>query len=156
MIKSISWCCAFIIILLFNISFRGWCQRTLPSVELKSINGKSVNLATIKNDGKPMVVIAWEITCQPCISEFNAISKVYADWKKETGVKIIAVSIDDSRSSVRVTPMVKSKGWDFEVYIDPAQTFKRAMNITYCPYAFILNGNVKWYGEKVVTRLGMT
>lgn len=133
-------------VFLCGLSFAGKAQRTLPSVEVKNMNGKTVNLAALKNDGKPMVVFAWEITCQPCISEFNAIAKVYDGWKKETGAKIIAVSIDDSRSSVRVTPLVKSKGWNFEVYLDPNQAFKRAMNISYCPYVFVLDskGEVVW------------
>ncbi len=152
MTKHLLKCCLSICVLLCGLSLTGKAQRTLPSVEVKNMNGKTVNLATLKNDGKPMVVFAWEITCQPCISEFNAIAKVYDEWKKETGVKIIAVSIDDSRSSARVNPLVKSKGWDFEVYLDPNQAFKRAMNITYCPYVFVLDGK----GEVVWQKGGYT
>lgn len=124
----------------FCFSLSVQAQRTLPSVQVKALNGKATDLTSITNEGKPMVVFAWEVTCKPCISEFNAIAPVYEDWKKETGVKIVAISIDDNRSSPRVLPMVKSKNWGFDVYLDPNQEFKRAMNVTYCPYVFVLNG----------------
>ena len=114
--------------------------RWLPAVEVKTLEGRTVDISQVSNQGKPMVVIAWEITCQPCIKEFNAIAPLYESWQKETGVKIVAVSTDDNRSSPRVKPMVRSKGWPFEVYLDPNQAFKRAMNIPVCPYAFVLNG----------------
>lgn len=141
-----------IVMLLCNLASNAQTQRQLPSVEVKMLNGKTIDLSTINNDGKPMIVFAWEVTCLPCIAEFNAISRQYADWKKETGVKIVAVSVDDSRSSPRVNPLVRSKGWDFEVYLDPNQAFKRAMSVSYCPYAFVLNGK----GEVVWQKGGYT
>lgn len=121
-------------------------QRQIPSVEIKNFNGKSMDAAAINNDGKPMILFVWELTCKPCITEFNAIAPVYTEWKEETGVKIVAISVDDTRSSSKVQPLVRSKGWDFEVYLDPNQAFKRAMNVTYCPYVFVLNekGQVVW------------
>ena len=132
------------------LSFAPQDGRQLPSVEMKALDGKSVDLSTLGNAGKPMIVIAWEITCQPCIKEFNAIDPLYESWQKETGVKIIAVSIDDNRSSSRVKPLVRSRGWEFEVYLDPNQAFKRAMNIPFCPYAFVLNGK----GEVIWQKAG--
>ncbi len=114
--------------------------RTLPTAQIKSVTGKSVDLSTLSNNGKPMIVLAWEITCQPCIAEFNAIHKVYEAWQAETGVRLVAISVDDNRSSPRVAPMARSKGWKWDVYLDPAQEFKRAMSVPLCPYAFVLNG----------------
>lgn len=124
--------------------------KVVPSVEVKSLNGKSVNLADIKNDGKPIILLAWEVTCQPCIAEFKNIAPLYKGWQAETGVKIVAVSLDDNRSSSRVGPLVKSKGWPFEVYLDPNQAVKRAMNIPACPQAYVVNGK----GEVVWQKAG--
>ena len=41
--------------------------------------------------------------------ELNAISEVYDDWQEETGVKVIAVSIDDSRNAAKVGPFANGK-----------------------------------------------
>ncbi|MBC7555122.1 MAG: TlpA family protein disulfide reductase [Taibaiella sp.] len=115
-------------------------QRMLPSADVRELSGKSINTSTISNNGKPMILFIWEVTCQPCIAEFMAVSRKYDSWKNETGVKIVAISVDDSRSSGRVLPLVRGKGWEFEFYTDANQAFKRAMNVTYCPYVFVVNG----------------
>ncbi|PLX05445.1 MAG: alkyl hydroperoxide reductase, partial [Marinilabiliales bacterium] len=62
----------------------------------------------------------------------------------ETGVKIYAVSIDNSRSMGKVAPFVNGKGWEYEVLLDPNSAFKRAMNVVNVPHVFLLDkdGNV--------------
>ena len=120
--------------------------RKVPSVDIKTIDGKTFNTDSISNSGKPIIISFWETFCKPCINEFEAISEVYADWQKETGVKLMAVSIDNSRTSSKVPSMVKTNGWEFEVYMDINQDFKRAMSISYCPYSFLIDGlgNIVW------------
>jgi cytochrome c biogenesis protein CcmG, thiol:disulfide interchange protein DsbE len=115
--------------------------RKLPTVDVKTLDGKTVNTATLSNDGKPIIISFWATWCKPCVAELTAISDVYTDWQEETGVKLIAVSIDDSRTSAGVKPLVDGKGWDYEVLLDANSDFKRAMNVNLVPQTFILNGN---------------
>ena len=116
-------------------------SNTLPAVNLKKLDGSVMNTKDISNDGKPIIVSFWAIWCKPCVQELNAISEVYADWQKETGVKLIALSVDDARTSNSVAPFVAGKGWNYEVYLDPNGDFKRAMNVNMVPHVFLLNGN---------------
>ncbi len=113
---------------------------TIPAVKVKTMDGKTVSTADFTNDGKPMIIDFWATWCSPCKKELNAIAAVYEDWQKETGVKVIAVSIDDSRNSPKVAPFVKGRDWPFEVYIDENSDFKRAMDVNEIPHTFILNG----------------
>lgn len=115
--------------------------RKIPSVNVKTVDGKVFNTAQLKNNGKPMVISFWATWCKPCKKELDAIAEEYTKWQKETGVKLIAVSIDDARNSAKVGPEVKAKGWDYEVYIDENQDLKRAMNVNNVPHTFIINGN---------------
>ncbi|MCK9423628.1 MAG: TlpA family protein disulfide reductase [Bacteroidales bacterium] len=114
--------------------------KKLPSVTLKDIKGITFNSSNITNDGKPIIISFWATWCKPCIRELSAISDVYDDWVKETGVKLYAISIDDARSTALVAPLIYGKGWDFTILLDPNSDFKRAMNVGPIPHTFLLNG----------------
>lgn len=118
----------------------------VPPVVVQSLNGQKVNTSTWSNNGKPFVIDFWATWCAPCKRELSAINDVYPDWQKETGVKLIAVSIDDARSMNRVAPYVNGQAWDYEVYLDPNSDLKRALNVNNVPHTFLVdgNGNIVW------------
>src|SRR6516162_891005 len=96
----------------------------IPSANVKTLDGKVVNTSKFNNNGKPMIISFWATWCKPCKKELDAIDDLYEEWQKETGVKLIAVSTDDSRSSSKVATDVRSMGWQYEVYMDENQDFK--------------------------------
>ncbi|HRO99257.1 MAG TPA: TlpA disulfide reductase family protein [Flavobacteriales bacterium] len=112
----------------------------LPSATVQTLEGKKVDTRTLNNDGKPMIINFWATWCAPCKKELNAIAEKYAQWQKETGVKLVAVSIDDARSMNRVKPYVNGQDWDYEVYLDPNGDLKRALNVNNVPHTFLVNG----------------
>jgi len=137
------------IILLITLTFLvsiGWSQESeknfgkLPSIIVKSMDGKSLNTEDLSNDGKPFIITFWATWCKPCIKEHDAINDVYEDWVDETGVKLFAISIDNARSSKRVLPTINGKGWEFDILLDENGDLKRAMNVNVPPHTFIVNG----------------
>src|SRR5688572_24011191 len=112
----------------------------IPAAVVKKLDGTRVNSNTFSNNGKPIIISFWATWCKPCKKELDAIAESYPDWVKETGVKLIAISIDDARSSGKVVTDVKMKGWDYEVYLDENQDFKRAMNVNNIPHTFLVDG----------------
>ncbi len=118
----------------------------IPSVTLKDINGKTVDTAQLSNDGKPMVISFFALWCKPCQRELKAIAEVYDEWQEETGVKLIAVSIDEAQNEQKVKPLVESKGWEYEVLLDPNGEFKRQLGVNDIPHVFVVDGegNIVW------------
>ena len=131
----------FIISLLTLSSFSQ--ERNLPSVKVKNLKGELVNIQSLNNDGKPIVLNFWATWCKPCKKELNNIDEVYEEWQEETGVKIVAISIDDSRSVSKVKPYVNSSGWEYEVLIDSNRELARSLGVTTVPHTFLLNKDLK-------------
>lgn len=116
-------------------------QAQLPSLKLKNIDGATVDIATLGNDGKPFIIDFFATWCKPCNRELSAINDVYDEWQEETGVKVIAVSIDKAQNTNKVKPLVSQYGWEYEVLLDPNSDFLRALGGTMIPYVVVVDGD---------------
>jgi thiol-disulfide isomerase/thioredoxin len=132
-----------IITLLLCLASIATVHAQLPSVTLKTLDGKSVQADTLSNGGKPFIIDFFATWCKPCNRELDAIAEVYEDWQAETGVKIIAVSIDQAQNINKVKPLVQNHGWEYDVLLDVNGDFKRALGIQMIPYVIVVDGNGK-------------
>lgn len=115
-------------------------EAQLPAVILKDIHGKSVKTDTLSNNGKPFIIDFFATWCKPCNRELQAISEVYSDWQKETGVKLIAISIDQAQNASKVKPLVDANGWEYDVLLDPNGELKRALGVQLIPFVLVCDG----------------
>ena len=113
-------------------------QDELPNVKLINMDGETVNLRDAANNEGPVVISLWATWCVPCLKELDAISEVYEDWQDETNVKLIAVSIDDSRTVKRVKPLINGKGWEYEILLDSNNDVKRALGAATVPLTVVV------------------
>lgn len=139
--------CMLAIVSLFIINTTSFSQGSnIPSVMVKDIDERPFNTSKIENDGKPIIINFWATWCAPCKRELTNIAELYPDWQDETGVKLIAISIDDSRNVAKVEPYVNGEDWDYEILLDVNQDLKRAMSVNSIPHTFLVdaNGKIVW------------
>lgn len=115
----------------------------LPSFKLKTIEGKTIDTQNLSNDGKPFIIDFFATWCKPCNRELSAISEVYDEWQKETGVKLYAVSIDKAQNANKVKPLVNQHGWEYEVILDPNSEFRKSFGGEMIPFVVICDGDGK-------------
>lgn len=112
-----------------------------PSVAIKTLDGKSINIHDFTKNGKITVVSFWATWCTPCKRELDAINEVYSEWEDKYNIQLLAITIDDARGLSKVPAMVKSKGWEFTVLADSKQDLQRALNFQTIPQTFLINQN---------------
>lgn len=129
-------------ITLMIISNYGFSQKNIPNTQLKSNTGKLIDLREFSNN-KTVVLLFWATWCVPCINEMNAINEVYSEWREETNLVILAITVDDYRTVSRVMPLVRGYNWDYEILFDTNQELKRSLNVLNIPYQIAIhNGSI--------------
>lgn len=129
-----------------------YAQATLPSVELKDVDGKTVKTEHLTDAGKPVIIAFFATWCKPCLRELEVINDLYDDWREETSVTMYVVSIDQGQDIKKVKPLVDGNGWEYRVLLDPNGEFKRAMNVQTVPHLFVIDSN----GKTVYNHTGYT
>lgn len=125
--------------LITNTNFAQSKGQKLPSIEIKDLSGSSVDISKYSDNDKITIISFWATWCTPCKKELNNISEIYEEWVDEYDVELVAISIDDSRSTSKVKAYINGQGWDFEVLLDSNSDLKRALNFQTVPFTLLLN-----------------
>jgi len=123
---------------LLLVSVSSYSQSHLTNIPIATSKGISVPFKSIIDTNTVTVISFWATWCVPCINELDALQDKI-DEGKTTLFKLIAISTDESRTVQKVRPLVKSKGWTFDVYLDESNEIKRAYNAINIPYVIVLS-----------------
>lgn len=124
----------------------------LPDVKVRNQEGDVLQTRSLVDGSTPLIISFWSTTCKPCIKELDAIAEQMEEWLGQAQFRVVAVSVDDARSSSRARSLAAGRGWDehFILLYDENQDFKRALNVTNTPQVFILDK----HGKQVYAHTG--
>jgi thiol-disulfide isomerase/thioredoxin len=106
---------------------------SIPSFNLKDINGNVVNLESMK--GKKVFVNLWATWCPPCRKEMPSIQKLSAEVNK-SNVVFVMLSLDDDFEKAK--SYVQENNLMLPIYY-PAETLPELFNVNGIPATFIFN-----------------
>ncbi len=133
------------LLFLFSFSLVASAQKTIPSVNVKTLDGKTVNLKDYAaRSGKTLIIDFWATWCSPCKKELDAVADYYDEWKEKYNVEVLAISIDNQRALPKVPGIVESKGWEFTIFSGNEEEMRNAFNFQTIPQTLVAdkNGNI--------------
>lgn len=136
-----------LILIFFQLGPNSLYAQTIPHTYLTSIDGQEVSSDEVFAEGQPILLVFWATWCDHTCKGLTTIQDDYlVDWIEEFNVKIVAVSVDDMKTSNRAVTIANTKAWDFDIFLDVNGDFKRAMGVNNAPYVFLLNskGEIIW------------
>ena len=131
-----------LILCLFLVSFKDG-EKKFPSLNVKSLDGKSFDFSKEFAKNKLTVVSYWATWCSPCKKELDAIKELYPNWQKD-GIGMVAVTIDNAQQLNKVKPLLQQKKWPYQVISDVNSESLRNLGFQTIPQTFVVNqaGNI--------------
>ncbi len=114
-------------------------EKKLPAFSVKDLAGKPHRSDALIGDGVVLFNF-WATWCKPCLAEQPKLKAFEAEWK-ETGFRVVSVSIDDPRTAKQVRPFIKRHKIDFPVYLDSNQEAYRKLGGRAVPFNVLVGSD---------------
>ncbi|HTD96722.1 MAG TPA: TlpA disulfide reductase family protein [Edaphobacter sp.] len=88
--------------------------KRVPNLELKDLSGNKQKLASLQ--GSIAVISFWATWCTPCRDELPRLSKL-AEAYKPSGVRFLAISIDEPKDRAKVAPYIAQQKLTMDVWV---------------------------------------
>ncbi|SJZ57596.1 TlpA family protein disulfide reductase [Porphyromonas cangingivalis] len=113
------------------------------NVNIENLKGEKILFSDLIKGDKPVIVSFWATWCKPCLMEMDALKEIKEEW--EGKIRIVSISIDDSRSKNKVPSFVKGRNYPFEIYMDSNQELYKKLNVLNVPFLFIFSNGKQVY-----------
>jgi thiol-disulfide isomerase/thioredoxin len=135
---------AIFIVLISLVSFVSYCKKPeqasdLPQVQLKDLNGGTVDLSEFK--GKPMIVNFWATWCGPCRFEIPMLNELHRKYSPK-GLVIVGISTDEEGAAI-VKPFMKDLPIEYTSYIKGSDTEEKFGGIWALPTTYFFDKDGK-------------
>lgn len=130
-----------LVLFAFALTISAFGQKSIPSVEVKSLDRETFNLQKYaSNPDKVYIIDFWATWCSPCKKELDAIADYYEDWQADYNVELIAITIDNARALPKVPGIVETKGWEYTIFSGNEEAMRNAFNFQTIPQTVVAKG----------------
>jgi len=136
-----------LVILTLVCSFGSVRGETAADFSAPKLNGDRFRLSEALKNG-PVLLHFWDTCCPGCREVLPDIE--YLHGKFLNLLTVVAISTDTPKSQSKVKPLVKSKGYHFEVLLDDQMEVRKLFGGTESPLTILVAAT----GEIVIRRVG--
>lgn len=116
-------------------SAAGATAQSLPSVELRTLDGQAARIADVAA-GRPALVSLWATWCEACVGELDNLVRLDAATRP-IGAVVIAVSVGEPRA--HVADFVRRRGLRYAQLVDEEFRLADAIGQTRVPATLVLD-----------------
>jgi cytochrome c biogenesis protein CcmG/thiol:disulfide interchange protein DsbE len=120
-----------------------------PNFVARTVDGTNAVRTLADYRGKVVVLNLWATWCPPCIEEMPSFERL-KNAVKDTGLAIVAVSVDEVVGADSVLKFARNLGTTFDILLDSTHAIDRLYQTTGWPETFVIarDGTIrkKWIG----------
>ena len=99
-------------------------------------NDKKINIKEF--NGNLLLLNFWATWCEPCKKQMRYLDLFYNHFKP-SGFNVLTVNTDSPKSMSKVKPYVRTKGFEFNVAVDPNSQVKKRLKVQEMPTTIIID-----------------
>ena len=109
-----------------------------PSFSARTVDGKGTVRSLADYRGSVMILNVWATWCEPCKAEMPTLEHLYQMFGSH-GLKIVAVSIDETASDDSVATYARNMGLTFDILHDPQYRIESAYQVVGYPSSYVID-----------------
>ncbi|HVA58385.1 MAG TPA: TlpA disulfide reductase family protein [Gemmatimonadaceae bacterium] len=129
----------------FQRAFGGGVQQVgvgakAPPFSAQTIDGTHQTKRLADYAGHVVILNVWATWCGPCKAEMPTLERLQEMYGSR-GLKIVAVSIDETASDDSIRTYARNMGLTFEILHDPQYRIEQSYQVVGYPESYVIDGN---------------